>query len=200
MCPTGSSFRSARHDGTISRLESPSHPVSVDDERPARRSRSRRVRPRSTAISCCRSKLKASMCRSLDRAGRRRRRRDRRGVRAEAVVGDRRRATSLSRRSFRLDGGELDRGSSQRLAALPALDDSRLPLQHRRLRRQVRVALSRRAASYDEASLAEASAHVAALTADLGGTEILPALKFVLEQREDRVAAASDRRPHRRTR
>jgi Mg-chelatase subunit ChlD len=40
--------------------------------------------------------------------------------------------------------------------------------------------------SYDEASLAEASKHVAALTADLGGTEILPALKFVLERREDR--------------
>jgi Ca-activated chloride channel family protein len=40
--------------------------------------------------------------------------------------------------------------------------------------------------SYDEASLAEASEHVAALQADLGGTEILPALQFVLEQREDR--------------
>ena len=40
--------------------------------------------------------------------------------------------------------------------------------------------------SYDETSLAEASKHVAALTADLGGTEILPALKFVLERREDR--------------
>ena len=37
--------------------------------------------------------------------------------------------------------------------------------------------------SYDEASLAEASRHVAALEANLGGTEILPALKFVLEQR-----------------
>jgi Ca-activated chloride channel family protein len=35
---------------------------------------------------------------------------------------------------------------------------------------------------YDEASLAEASAHVNALTANLGGTEILPALQFVLEQ------------------
>ena len=40
--------------------------------------------------------------------------------------------------------------------------------------------------SYDEASLAEASKYVAALDADLGGTEILPALQFVLEQREDR--------------
>ena len=35
---------------------------------------------------------------------------------------------------------------------------------------------------YDEASLAEASAHVNALSANLGGTEILPALQFVLEQ------------------
>ena len=40
--------------------------------------------------------------------------------------------------------------------------------------------------TYDEASLAEASEYVAALGADLGGTEILPALQFVLEQREDR--------------
>ncbi len=37
--------------------------------------------------------------------------------------------------------------------------------------------------SYDEASLAEASRHVAALEANLGGTEMLPALKFILEQR-----------------
>jgi Vault protein inter-alpha-trypsin domain/von Willebrand factor type A domain len=36
--------------------------------------------------------------------------------------------------------------------------------------------------AYDEASLAEASAHVAALQANLGGTEILPALEFVLKQ------------------
>lgn len=35
---------------------------------------------------------------------------------------------------------------------------------------------------YDERSLAEASEHVARLDADLGGTEILPALKAVLEQ------------------
>ena len=35
---------------------------------------------------------------------------------------------------------------------------------------------------YDEASLAEASAHVNGLDANLGGTEILPALQFVLEQ------------------
>lgn len=40
---------------------------------------------------------------------------------------------------------------------------------------------------YDEASLADASAHVSALEADLGGTEILPALKFVLEQRGSRT-------------
>lgn len=35
--------------------------------------------------------------------------------------------------------------------------------------------------TYDERSLAEASEHVAGLEADLGGTEILPALKSVLE-------------------
>ena len=36
--------------------------------------------------------------------------------------------------------------------------------------------------TYDEASLAEADAHVSSLRANLGGTEILPALQFVLEQ------------------
>ena len=45
--------------------------------------------------------------------------------------------------------------------------------------------------AYDERSLAEASAHVAALDADLGGTEILPALKFVLEQPRPHGAAAT---------
>jgi hypothetical protein len=35
---------------------------------------------------------------------------------------------------------------------------------------------------YDEASLNEASAHAASLMADMGGTEILPALRHVLEQ------------------
>ena len=39
---------------------------------------------------------------------------------------------------------------------------------------------------YDEASLAEASRHVAALDASLGGTEILPALEFVLAQASGR--------------
>src|SRR5262245_52012664 len=39
---------------------------------------------------------------------------------------------------------------------------------------------------YDEASLAEASKYVAALDATLGGTEILPALQFVLGHRADR--------------
>ncbi len=37
--------------------------------------------------------------------------------------------------------------------------------------------------AYDETSLAEASAHVASMEADLGGTEILAPLAFVLEQR-----------------
>ena len=37
--------------------------------------------------------------------------------------------------------------------------------------------------AYDDSSLAKASAHVASLDAELGGTEILPALRFVLEQR-----------------
>ncbi len=36
--------------------------------------------------------------------------------------------------------------------------------------------------AYDQASLTEASAHAAALRADLGGTEILSALRFALEQ------------------
>jgi Ca-activated chloride channel homolog len=36
--------------------------------------------------------------------------------------------------------------------------------------------------SYDETSLEQASTHVAGLQADLGGTEILPALQFVLQQ------------------
>ena len=43
---------------------------------------------------------------------------------------------------------------------------------------------------YDERSLAEAASHVAALEASLGGTELLPALEFVLEQatRSERIA------------
>jgi Ca-activated chloride channel family protein len=43
--------------------------------------------------------------------------------------------------------------------------------------------------AYDEASLAAASAHVGALQADLGGTEILPALQFVLQQARERTLA-----------
>jgi hypothetical protein len=41
-------------------------------------------------------------------------------------------------------------------------------------------ALFQESRAYDERSLAEASAHVSALKADLGGTEILPALELVL--------------------
>ncbi len=42
---------------------------------------------------------------------------------------------------------------------------------------------------YDERSLAEAATHVSALAANLGGTELLPALEFVLEQatRSERI-------------
>ena len=42
--------------------------------------------------------------------------------------------------------------------------------------------LFKQSRAYDESSLAEASAHVAALEADLGGTEILPALEAVFAQ------------------
>jgi Ca-activated chloride channel homolog len=45
-------------------------------------------------------------------------------------------------------------------------------------------ALFRSSRPYDDKSLREASDHVAGMDADLGGTEILPALQFVLEQRE----------------
>ena len=41
--------------------------------------------------------------------------------------------------SIRLDEGDLDRGSPQRSAAVPALTRPRLPLRHRRLRQPVRV-------------------------------------------------------------
>ena len=47
-------------------------------------------------------------------------------------------------------------------------------------------ALFKESRVYDEASLADASKHVAALDANLGGTEILPALQFVLGDRRDR--------------
>ena len=47
-------------------------------------------------------------------------------------------------------------------------------------------ALFKESRVYDEASLAEASTHVAKLEADLGGTEVLPALQFVLAGRADR--------------
>jgi len=43
-----------------------------------------------------------------------------------------------------------------------------------------------RSRAYDEASLAEASAHVSAMQADLGGTEILSALRMVFEDRVER--------------
>ena len=43
-------------------------------------------------------------------------------------------------------------------------------------------ALFPHARPYDETSLTDATAHVSALSANLGGTEILPALAFVLEQ------------------
>jgi hypothetical protein len=41
-------------------------------------------------------------------------------------------------------------------------------------------ALFRRSMPYDESSLSQASAHVAAMAADLGGTELLPALELAL--------------------
>ena len=56
-------------------------------------------------------------------------------------------------------------------------------LQHRRLRLELRGALRRRAAPYDDTSLAEATKHVEGLEADLGGTEILPALEARLRRR-----------------
>ena len=55
----------------------------------------------------------------------------------------RRRRGRVPRRSIRIDGGHVDRGGPQRPAAVPALDDARLLLQHRRLRVHVRVAVSR---------------------------------------------------------
>ncbi|MES1244016.1 MAG: VIT domain-containing protein [Acidobacteriota bacterium] len=42
-------------------------------------------------------------------------------------------------------------------------------------------ALFRRSRPYDDSSLSEASAHVAAMAADLGGTELLPALELALK-------------------
>ena len=88
----------------------------------------------------------------------------------------------VSRRSIRLDGRLVDRRSAQRAPVVPALADARLPIQHRRLRVDIGSRCFRRAARYDDASLAEASAHVAGLQADLGGTELLPALSFVLQR------------------
>ena len=44
------------------------------------------------------------------------------------------------------------------------------------------IALFPESREYGDASLAEASAHVAGLKADLGGTELLPALSFVLQR------------------
>jgi hypothetical protein len=48
------------------------------------------------------------------------------------------------------------------------------------------LALFKESRPYDDASLAEASRHVVGLDANLGGTEILPALQFVLDRRGDR--------------
>ena len=125
--------------GSIIRIESPSHPISMtvegwqDDRDVGGRG------------SCARSRLRADgrrrRTRHAARVGRERRRRcDRRRGELRAVASGRSAAggNHLRRRRIRLDAGLVDRTGPQRAAALPALDDPRLPLQHRQLRIDIR--------------------------------------------------------------
>ena len=89
--------------------------------------------------------------------------------------------SDLRRRSFRIDGWHVDRRGAQRAAAVPALDDLRLPLQHHRVRLD-NQALFPETAAVRRSQPCRRDRARARLQADLGGTEILRALTFVLEQ------------------
>ena len=163
--------------GAISRLESPSHPMAMTLQDGTRRST---LSPREAALD--RDFVLSVEAEGLDApqawierdddGGRR----GRRGVRPEARSGDGAGRRHVSRRSVRLDGGHVDRRSPQRAAALPALDDPRLPFNivgfgSTTRRCFPKAALTTRRASPRRARMS------ARLEADLGGTEILPALE-----------------------
>ena len=121
--------------GRISGIESPSHPIAMtlDDCRAmVTLAQQDAALDRDFVLSVEAIGLDAPFRRGgARRGGRRSRRRDvQPGIRGEL---DTRRA-DLRRRSVRLDGGQLNRGSPQRAAALLAVHDFRLLLQHRRVR------------------------------------------------------------------
>ena len=100
-------------------------------------------------------------------------------------------------RPFRLHGGHLDRRGQERAAALPAQPHRGDPLQHRGFGSTFQM-LFAESRPYDETSLKEASDHVAHMDADLGGTEILPALEAILARPPLPGPSPAGVRPHRR--
>ncbi len=128
--------------GAITRIESPSHPVSV-----AMNGHAATVALSQRDAALDRDFVLSVECEGLD-TPQAWIERDDNGGQAVAVafvprLGDAHDALrrDVPRRSLRLDGRHLDHRSAQRAAALPALDDPRLPLQHRRLRIHVRVSV-----------------------------------------------------------
>ena len=122
-----------------------------------------RATRRSTATSCCRSTRRDSTRRRRGSSGTTTAaRRDRRGVRARRST--RRSAPAdvifLVDRSGSMDGTSIEEVRNALQLCLRSMIAG-LPLQHRRLRLAASRRCFRRVARYDEASLAEASAHVA---------------------------------------
>jgi Ca-activated chloride channel family protein len=168
--------------GTISRLDSPSHPISVSMTGP---SATVTLSTRETALD--RDFVLSIDADGLDRPqGWAERDDDEASAMAVAFVPDLGSATSPSDVTFLVDRSGSMQGDSinevrnaLQLCLRSLVADCRFNIVGFGSTFQPLFPTSR---EYDDASLAEASAHVAALEANLGGTEILPALKFVLEQ------------------
>ena len=130
--------------GAIGRIESPSHPIAmaVTDGRTTVTLAAEEVAlDRDFVLTVAAAGLDAP-CAWIEKD---QHRRDRR--RGELRAGAAGRSTSgggdLRRRRIGVDAGLVDRAGAQRAAALPPLDDPRLPLQHRQLRLELRGAVPR---------------------------------------------------------
>ena len=169
--------------GAITRVESPSHPVSVT------------VNGHSSTVAL--SQRDASLDRdfvlSVESEGLDRPQawieKDDGGRHAVALafVPDVRTATSprgrdVPGRLFRLDAGDLDPRGSPTRCSCACVRCPRAARSTSSASAPPTRASFHKTVAYDDASLGEGTSHVAALQANLGGTEILPALQFVLEQ------------------
>ena len=103
----------------------------------------------------------------------------------------------VPRRSLGLDGGHVDRRGPQRAAALPALADPRLHASTSSASASTYESLFPESRPYDEASLAEASAHVDALRPTSAGRRFCRRCSSSWSSRGTRPAATG-RRPDRR--